>query len=391
MTEALLLKCGELILKGLNRYKFEDKLIATVRKRLAPCGQYSVYNIQSTIYVEPIDGAPMDKALDVCRRIFGFVTICKACSCEKSVEAIKAAAVEYLRETMQETVTFHARARRSDKKFPLTSPQLSAEVGGALIEAYPQLKVKMDGAQTTVYIEVRDKRAFVYADREHGAGGLPTGANGKALLLLSGGIDSPVAGYMMAKRGLALDAVHFFSYPYTSEEAKQKTLDLASIVASYTGTIKVHIVPFTHIQEEIRKHCDEDYFTIVMRRFMMKIAQKIAQNNRCGALITGESLGQVASQTMEAIATTNAAVEMPVFRPAIGMDKEEIVEISRKIGAFETSILPFEDCCTVFTPRHPQTKPRLENVLAEEVNLDIDALIDEAVEQTEYVLALPKL
>lgn len=385
-NEVLLLKCGELVLKGLNRIKFEERLLSILRRRLKEHGQYKIYEIQSTIYVEPIDGASIDEAHEVCRHIFGIIAICRAVSCEKDLEIIKQTAVEYLAGTMEETVTFHAEAKRSDKKFPFTSPEISREVGGALIEKFPHLKVKMDGAQTTVYIEVRDKQAFVYANREHGAGGMPTGSNGSAMLLLSGGIDSPVAGYMMAKRGLALEAIHFFSYPYTSEEAKQKMLDLAAIVAKFTGTIRVHIVPFTKIQDEIRKHCDEDYFTIIMRRFMMKISQEIAIKARCGALITGESLGQVASQTMEAIATTNAVADLPVFRPVIGMDKEEIVLIARKIGTFDTSILPYEDCCTVFTPRHPQTKPRLAQVEEIESVLDIDALIADSVAGDEIVV-----
>lgn len=390
-NEVLLLKCGELVLKGLNRGKFEDRLISIVRRRLKPVGKFSVYAIQSTVYVEPEEeGADMDQALDVCRRIFGIVTICRARSCEKEIGAIKAAAVEYLKDTMEKTVTFHAAAKRSDKKFPMKSPEIAMEVGGALIEAYPHLKVSMgDDCQTVVHIEVRDQKAFVYAGRIHGAGGMPTGSNGRAMLLLSGGIDSPVAGYMMAKRGLALEAVHFFSYPYTSEEAKQKTLALAGLVARYSGSMCVHIVPFTKIQDEIRKNCMEDYFTIIMRRFMMRISEKLAQRSGCGGLITGESLGQVASQTMEAMQVTNAVCSLPVFRPVVGMDKEEIVEISRRIDTFETSILPYEDCCTVFTPRHPQTKPRLEKVLQQEENLPIEELVEEAVIGTQRVMVEP--
>ena len=361
MNEVLLLKCGELVLKGLNRGRFEDKLLAIVRRRLARLGQYEVYAIQSTLYVEPQEGAPIEAALEVCRKVFGVVAVCRAAVCQKNMEDICSTAVEYLKETMKSAATFRCQAKRSDKKFPLKSPEIARDVGGALLAAYPHLKVQMDGAQTEVHIEVRDKNAFVYAQRIKGAGGMPTGSNGKALLLLSGGIDSPVAGYMMAKRGLELEAVHFFSYPYTSEQAKEKALNLARLLAEYCGRVRVHAVPFTQIQDQIRRSCQQDLFTVLMRRFMMKIAERVARRQGCGALITGESLGQVASQTMEAIGVTNAACSLPVLRPAIGMDKEEIVAISRQIGAFETSILPYEDCCTVFTPRHPQTKPHFDN------------------------------
>lgn len=386
MNEVLLLKCGELVLKGLNRGRFEDKLLAIVRRRLAHLGQYEVYAIQSTLYVEPREGAPVDQALEVCRKVFGVVAVCRAAVCEKNMEAICKTAVEYLKDTMERSATFRCQAKRSDKKFPLKSPEIARDVGGALLAAYPHLKVQMEGAQTEVHIEVRDKNAFVYAQRIKGAGGMPTGSNGKALLLLSGGIDSPVAGYMMAKRGLELEAVHFFSYPYTSEQAKEKALDLARLLAEYCGRVRVHLAPFTEIQDQIRRSCQQDLFTVLMRRFMMKIAERVARRQGCGALITGESLGQVASQTMEAIGVTNAACSLPVLRPVIGMDKEEIVAISRQIGAFETSILPYEDCCTVFTPRHPQTKPKLEAVLAEEQKLDAEALIQQAIDGIETIL-----
>ena len=389
MNEVLLLKCGELVLKGLNRGRFEDKLLAIVRRRLARLGQYEVYAIQSTLYVEPQEGAPIEAALEVCRKVFGVVAVCRAAVCQKNMADICSTAVEYLKEAMKSAATFRCQAKRSDKKFPLKSPEIARDVGGALLAAYPHLKVQMDGAQTEVHIEVRDKNAFVYAQRIKGAGGMPTGSNGKALLLLSGGIDSPVAGYMMAKRGLELEAVHFFSYPYTSEQAKEKALNLARLLAEYCGRVRVHAVPFTQIQDQIRRSCQQDLFTVLMRRFMMKIAERVARRQGCGALITGESLGQVASQTMEAIGVTNAACSLPVLRPAIGMDKEEIVAISRQIGAFETSILPYEDCCTVFTPRHPQTKPKLEAVLAEEGKLDVEGLIQEAMQSVETILCRP--
>ena len=374
MEEVLLLKCGELVLKGLNRGKFEERLLKIIRNRLRPVGEYNVHSSQSTIYVEPQNGASVDEALEVCKKIFGIVAIARAVVCEKDIEDIVAKGIPYLKPALDNVRTFKVETRRADKRFALTSPQISQRLGGDLHDAYPHLK-----AQITVKVEVRERNAFVSAGVIPGAGGLPTGINGRGLLLLSGGIDSPVAGWMMAKRGLELGAVHFFSYPYTSEEAKQKVLDLAEIVARWSGKLTVSVVPFTKIQTEIRDKCPEDYFTIIMRRMMMRISERVAQRQNCQGLITGESLGQVASQTIQAITVTNAVCEMPVLRPVIGMDKEEIVTISRHIGAFETSILPYEDCCTVFTPKHPQTKPRREEVEEMEKVLDIEALIEEAM------------
>ena len=379
MEEVLLLKCGELVLKGLNRGKFEERLLKIIRNRLRPVGEYNVHSSQSTIYVEPQNGASVDEALEVCKKIFGIVAIARAVVCEKDIEDIVAKGIPYLKPALDNVRTFKVETRRADKRFALTSPQISQRLGGDLHDAYPHLKAQMDDPQITVKVEVRERNAFVSAGVIPGAGGLPTGINGRGLLLLSGGIDSPVAGWMMAKRGLELGAVHFFSYPYTSEEAKQKVLDLAEIVARWSGKLTVSVVPFTKIQTEIRDKCPEDYFTIIMRRMMMRISERVAQRQNCQGLITGESLGQVASQTIQAITVTNAVCEMPVLRPVIGMDKEEIVTISRHIGAFETSILPYEDCCTVFTPKHPQTKPRREEVEEMEKVLDIEALIEEAM------------
>ena len=379
MEEVLLLKCGELVLKGLNRGKFEERLLKIIRNRLRPVGEYHVHSSQSTIYVEPQNGASVDEALEVCKKIFGIVAIARAVVCEKDIEDIVAKGIPYLKSALDNVRTFKVETRRADKRFALTSPQISQRLGGDLHDAYPHLKAQMDDPQITVKVEVRERNAFVSAGVIPGAGGLPTGINGRGMLLLSGGIDSPVAGWMMAKRGLELGAVHFFSYPYTSEEAKQKVLDLAEIVARWSGKLTVSVVPFTKIQTEIRDKCPEDYFTIIMRRMMMRIAERVAEKQNCQGLITGESLGQVASQTIQAITVTNAVCEMPVLRPVIGMDKEEIVTISRHIGAFETSILPYEDCCTVFTPKHPQTKPRREEVEEMEKVLDIEALIEEAM------------
>ena len=338
-----------------------------------------MHSSQSTIYVEPQNGASVDEALEVCKKIFGIVAIARAVVCEKDIEDIVAKGIPYLKSALDNVRTFKVETRRADKRFALTSPQISQRLGGDLHDAYPHLKAQMDDPQITVKVEVRERNAFVSAGVIPGAGGLPTGINGRGMLLLSGGIDSPVAGWMMAKRGLELGAVHFFSYPYTSEEAKQKVLDLAEIVARWSGKLTVSVVPFTKIQTEIRDKCPEDYFTIIMRRMMMRIAERVAEKQNCQGLITGESLGQVASQTIQAITVTNAVCEMPVLRPVIGMDKEEIVTISRHIGAFETSILPYEDCCTVFTPKHPQTKPRREEVEEMEKVLDIEALIEEAM------------
>ncbi|MEA4920385.1 MAG: tRNA uracil 4-sulfurtransferase ThiI [Clostridiaceae bacterium] len=379
MQEVLLLKCGELVLKGLNRYRFEDKLIRTIRGRMKKLGEFEVWSMQSTVYVEPLGDQDMEAAFDAVTKIFGINSVSRAVFCQKDIEIIKQTAGEYLGGRLKAAKTFRVMAKRADKRFPFTSPEIGAEVGGYLSDLYPELKVRMDEPDVIVTVEIRDKGAYISCEKHRGAGGMPVGSNGRAMLLLSGGIDSPVAGYMMAKRGLELGAVHFFSYPYTSEEAKDKVLKLADIISNYSGRVTVTLVPFTEIQLEISQNCMEDYFTIIMRRMMMRIAQRVAENQDCGALITGESLGQVASQTMEAINCTQAVCTMPVFRPAIGLDKEEIIERARHIGTFETSSLPFEDCCTVFTPRHPQTKPRLQKVEEQEAKIDVDGLVERAV------------
>ena len=385
MKEILLIKCGELILKGLNRYRFEHQLVRTLKWRLAAVGDFRIHANQSTLYVEPMGGQPARDALEIVQKLFGVVTIQPAAMCEKDMAKICQLAGEYLKDVLAGAATFKVEARRSDKRFHLTSPQISAQVGGYLSELYPHCKPKMVDPELTIKVEIREEYAFISGQRLPGAGGMPTGTNGRGMLLLSGGIDSPVAGWMMAKRGLELSAVHFFSYPYTSEEAKEKVLDLAGILAQWCGRITVHVVPFTKIQLAIAEKCQEDYSTILMRRFMMRIAERVARDQSCEALITGESLGQVASQTIQSLACTDAVCGMPVFRPAIGMDKEEIVRIARKIDTFETSILPYEDCCTVFTPRHPQTKPKLEYVEREESKLDVEALIEEALTGIEQV------
>ena len=386
MNDILLLKQGEIVLKGLNRKYFEQKLISNISRRLARLGKFRIYSVQSTIYAEPLsDDIDMDEAEEIMKKTFGIISISRAAACEKDKDAILAMAKEYLRDALLDAASFKVESKRSDKSFPMTSIALSQYVGGELHDAFPHLTVDVHDPELIVHVEVRDYAAYVHANSIPGAGGLPVGVGGKAVSLLSGGIDSPVSTWMMAKRGVSIIPVHFFSFPYTSELARQKVLDLAAELLDYCGRLTVQVVPFTKIQEAIRDNCPEEFFTVIMRRFMMRISERIARDNGCGALITGENLGQVASQTMEALAVTNAAVSLPVLRPLIGMDKEDIVSIARRIGTFETSILPYEDCCTVFTPRHPRTKPPLDEVLEAEKALDAEALIEEAVMNVEHV------
>ena len=386
MNEMFLLKLGEMVLKGLNRHSFEDKLQANIHRRLNGLGRFRVYTRQSTTYVEPMeDSCDMDAAWEAMKKVFGVVGLSRARACEKDKDAILKACHEYLDDRLRTARTFKVETRRADKTFPMTSIQLSQYVGGELDELYPNLQVDVHHPELTVYVEIRDYAAFVHANPDPGAGGLPVGINGRAVSLLSGGIDSPVSSYMIAKRGVSLDMVHFFSYPYTSPEAKEKVLELARLLTPWCGRLTVHVVPFTAIQEELRRSCPEEMFTLVMRRFMMRIAQRVAE--RCGAkaLVTGESLGQVASQTMDAMTVTGQVVSIPVLRPVVGMDKEEIVQISRKIGTYDTSILPYEDCCTVFTPRHPRLRPTVEEAEAAEAGLDIEAMVQAAVDGIERI------
>ena len=390
MKEVFLLKYGEIVLKGANHHYFESMLVKELKYRLRNFGKVNITYSQSTVYVDPEDeGADLDAVFDALTRVFGIVTIERAAVCEKTMESIETVTREYIPRFLEGKKTFKVESKRADKRFPLKSPEISAAVGGFVLSSCPYMSVNVKEPQVTVRVEVRENAAYVSAGSFKGAGGMPVGTNGKGLLLLSGGIDSPVAGYMMAKRGVKIEAVHFESFPYTSERAKEKVLELAKIVTRYSGSMLVHVVSLTHIQEELVKNCDEDYFTLLLRRYMMTIAERIARANDCGALITGESVGQVASQTMQALGVTDNAVSLPVFRPCIGMDKEELVQISRKIDTFETSIQPFEDCCTIFTPRHPKTKPELEKVLAEERKLDFEALVTEALatDQTVYIPA----
>ena len=384
MNEHFLLKLGEIVLKGQNRWQFENKLKQNVNRRMRPFGQFRVSIVQSTVFVEPqSDDCDMDGAWDACHYIFGVVALCRCRACVKDLDAVFAAVQEFLDDDLLAAKSFKVESKRADKRFPLNSIQISQEIGGRIAEAYPHLKVDVHNPEYTVNVEIRDQMAYVHGPAEPGAGGLPTGVGGRAMVLLSGGIDSPVAAYMMAKRGVEIECVHFFSYPYTSELAKDKVIELARLVTRYCGRMTLNIVSFTEIQEAIRDNCPEEYFTLVMRRFMMEISERIARDHGCGCIVTGENLGQVASQTMEAMAVTSAAVSLPVFTPLIGMDKEEIVTRARQIGTMETSILPYEDCCTVFTPRHPRTKPTMEQVLRAERKLDRQALIERALENTE--------
>ena len=380
IKEILLCKYGEIVLKGANRKSFEDMLSREMKKRAQSYGKFDIYRAQSTIYIEPMDeSADLDGMFEAASKVFGIVAIARAAVCEKSMEDISRTVADYIPSFLQGKKTFKVEAKRSDKTFALDSMEISREIGGVVLESCPWIRVDVHNPDVVVKVEIREYGAYVSAGQFKGAGGMPVGSNGKGLLLLSGGIDSPVAGYMMAKRGVRLDAIHFESFPYTSERAREKVLELASIVAEYSGDIFVHVVSLTHIQEELVRACEEDYFTLLLRRYMMTIAERVAKEKGCAALITGESLGQVASQTIQAIGVTDAAVNIPVFRPCIGMDKEEIVTISRKIGTFETSIQPYEDCCTVFTPKHPRTKPELEKVLLQENKLDFSALVEEAM------------
>ena len=386
VRDMILLKEGEVVLKGLNKRYFEQKLTQNIRRRLKDYGSFKVNALQSVIYVEPQnDEADIDGAFEALQKVFGIMTLTRAIACDKDPDVILRTAMEYLDEELRTAKTFKVESKRSDKGFPMTSIQLSQYVGGEINEAYDNLTADMHTPDVIVHLEVRDKAAYVHGRPVPGAGGMPVGSNGTAVSLLSGGIDSPVSTYMMAKRGLRIIPVHFFSFPYTSELAKEKVIDLAKILTGWCGRMIVEIVPFTHIQEEIRAKCPEEFFTIIMRRFMMRIADEIARANDCGAIVTGESLGQVASQTMEAMHCTGHACTLPILRPLVGMDKEEVIRISRHIGTFDTSILPYEDCCTVFTPRHPSTHPKLDKVLEAEAALDVEALVQEAIMNREFV------
>ena len=390
MGEIILLKQGEMVLKGLNRRGFEEKLMGNAKRRLKKYGSFKVYTRQSTTYVEPLDeNADFEGAWEAMGKLFGAVGVCRARACPKDKDAIVACAVDYLGDKLAAAPSFKVESKRADKSYPLNSIQISQAVGGELAEAFPDVEVDVHDPGLTVHVEIREKYAYVHAPAVPGAGGLPVGMGGHAVSLLSGGLDSPVSSWMMARRGVELEMVHFVSPPYTSQQARDKVLELARLLTAWCGRLRVHIVPFTEIQEEIRKRCPEEYFTLIMRRFMMRLAQAVAKRAGAKALITGESLGQVASQTMMALAVTDDVAQMPVLRPLIGMDKVEIIRMSREIGTYDTSILPYEDCCTVFTPRHPATRPKIEDVRAAEAKLDVEALVARSLEGEEPLWVKP--
>lgn len=385
-ADIILLKYGEISLKGLNRPMFEKQLLANVAKALAPLGKFSIRKSQSTVYVEPLgDDIDMQAATERLSKVFGIVNICPAARCQKTIEDIERTTLECLSQIDLNGKTFKVEAKREDKQFPMNSPQLCRHMGAVILKNTEGLSVDVHNPDILVQIEIR-KEAFIFTQKVSGAGGMPVGTAGRAALLLSGGIDSPVAGWMISKRGVVLDAVHFHSHPYTSDRAKEKVIELAKIMTQYTGPIRLHIVPFTDIQLDIIDKCPKNYLTIIMRRLMMRIAEKIARESGAMALITGESIGQVASQTMESLVVTDNAVDMPVFRPCIGMDKEEIVTISKKIDTYETSILPYEDCCTIFVPKHPKTKPSVAEIQeAEKLLTDPEGMMEKAIQDREII------
>lgn len=388
MKELILCKYGEIALKGLNKNNFESLLVKNVKRRLRFCGQFKFSRAQSTLYIEPLsEDIDMDDVVDRLKKVFGIAKLCRALMVEKNMDSILHDSMDYLEEALEGAKTFKVNAKRADKKFPLKSPEICRELGHEILEKFPHLSVDVKNPEVTVTVEIREEHAFINALKIDGAGGMPVGSSGRAMLLLSGGIDSPVAGYMVAKRGVDIQAMHFEAPPYTSERAKMKVEKLAEKMAAYCGDINFHCVPFTEIQEVLRDNCPEELFTIIMRRLMFEIAQRFCEKEGIQCIVTGESIGQVASQTMYAMVCTDAACRIPVFRPCIGLDKSEIVEISRKIDTFETSILPYEDCCTVFTPKHPKTKPTLEEVEKGQAMYDFEPLIQKAIDETKvYVI-----
>jgi thiamine biosynthesis protein ThiI len=388
INEIVLAKYGEIVLKGNNKTSFEKLLIKNINKKLKSVGEFEISRKQSTVYIIPKDTSPqnIDIFVEKLQQVFGISAICRCAVCEKDFDDIVKTVLEYFKDILPYAKTFKVECKRADKRFPMKSPEVCIELGHEILERYPNLSVDVKNPQVRVTIEIRDTNAYIHLGNMEGAGGLPVASSGRALALLSGGIDSPVACYMMAKRGLQVSAIHYVSPPYTSERARLKVETLCEELTEYCGTIAFFCVPFTEIQEAIRKHCPEEYFTIIMRRLMMEIAQIIAKKQFCEALITGESVGQVASQTLKAIACTDAVCHMPVFRPVIGMDKIEIINIARKIGTFETSTLPYEDCCTVFTPKHPKTQPSLVEIEKAQSKFDFAPLVQKAVENTTLVV-----
>ena len=385
-NEIILLKYGEIVLKGLNRNYFNQLLEKNVRRALKRIpGEYLLEYAQSVLFVRGGEGADMDLAAERLKKVFGIVAICRGIECEKSMDAVCATLAGHASELVGQAQSFKCDARRGDKKFPFASPEICNECGGVILDTLPHLRVDVKNPEVTVRIEIRDNSAILYGRREKGAGGIPVGSEGRAMLLLSGGIDSPVAGHMTAKRGVQLEAVYFETPPYTSEAAREKVVSLAKKLSEYTGVIRLHCVSLTEAQEALASTCEERLFTLLLRRFMMRTAEQIARKSDAGALITGESLGQVASQTLLSMVVTDQAANMPVFRPCIGLDKEEIVVRAREIGTFDISTLPYEDCCAMFTPKHPNTRPKLEDILAEEAKLDVESLVARAIESDHII------
>lgn len=384
MSEIILIKEGEIAIKGLNKRSFEDAMVRNIRRRLSRLGKFEYDRSQSTVVIRPLsDDVDFDEVEDVVSKVFGIAAYCRALVAEKDFEVIAKSAIEYNREVLETARSFKVNAKRADKNFPMRSPEICAELGGRILDAFPHLVVDVNKPDVIITVEVRQTEAYIHSGNKKGAGGIPVGTSGQAMVLLSGGIDSPVAAYMMAKRGIKLSAIHYVSPPYTSDRARLKVERLCQKLTPWCGDIAFYCVPFTEIQEKLRDNCPEELFTIIMRRLMMEIAQRICEEKQIQALVTGESVGQVASQTIGAIVCTDAACRMPVFRPVIGMDKTEIIEIARKIDTFETSIEPYEDCCTVFTPKHPKTRPVLADVEAAQNSFDFEPLIQLAVENTE--------
>ena len=392
MTPIILVRYGEIHLKGQNRPRFEKNAQGQHERCRPQVWRQRQKKAMDAFMCATLSRARFPQRWMRCVKFFGIHSVSPAYEMEKDLPAVYEKAAELVRAEMERlglsSATFKVKGKRSDKTFPMTSMELAAEVGGHVLEQVPGLSVDVKNPQLTIYVEMREQ-AYVYTSVLPGKGGMPLGSSGRAMLLLSGGIDSPVAGYMVASRGVCLEAVHYHSFPYTSERAKEKVIALAKLLAQYTGPIRLHIVHFTDIQMAIYEKCPEEQLTILMRRYMMKLAERVAQANDCQAIITGESIGQVASQTIASLHVTNSAVELPVFRPLIGMDKDEIIERARKIGTFETSILPYEDCCTVFVPKHPVTKPLLRKIELSEHLLDEEALIAGALEKTETILIEP--
>lgn len=391
MKEIVLCKYGEIILKGGNRPKFEKMLVANISAALKNVAKCRIKLIQATIYIDEFEDDKIDLICERLSKVFGIVSITRAAVCEKNMESIRKTAIEYLSEDFSKPCTFKVEAKRADKLFPLNSLEIAIDLGGELDDAFDKIECDVHNPDIVVRCEVRENAAYVYNNRKKikGQGGMPIGTGSKASLLLSGGIDSPVAGHMIAKRGVTIDAINFFSFPYTSDRAKEKVIELAKIIARYTGSMRLYIVPFTEIQLQIRDKCPEEHMTLIMRRFMMRISEKIARKNGSKALITGESVAQVASQTLAALDVTNAVVDMPILQPLIGMDKIEVINRSVEIGTYDTSILPYEDCCTVFTPKHPTINPKRQNIEKSESVLDVEELEKSALSGVEVLEIYP--